>query len=148
MTAVKLKQMLTKNRASITLLTLDFTTNIKKYQGGNFMLKAKFIDKILEVMQEEADRIWIDNKEVTVCFKDSKDVDGNAEILKHIYTLKLNEVMGEYKIRIDYEFKNIEIHKGTKFVCLRGFGKYGVTGIWSMILEEIEEDRNKMEEEQ
>jgi len=25
------------------------------------MLKAKFIDKILEVMQEEADRIWIDN---------------------------------------------------------------------------------------
>ena len=144
----KLKQMLTKNRVGITLLTLDFTTNIKKYQGGNFMLKAKFIDKILEVMQEEADRIWIDNKEVTVCFKDSKDVDGNAEILKHIYTLKLNEVMGEYKIRIDYEFKNIEIHKGTKFVCLRGFGKYGVTGIWSMILEEIEEDRNKMEEEQ
>jgi len=136
------------NRVGITLLTLDFTTNIKKYQGGNFMLKAKFIDKILEVMQEEADRIWIDNKEVTVCFKDSKDVDGNAEILKHIYTLKLNEVMGEYKIRIDYEFKNIEIHKGTKFVCLRGFGKYGVTGIWSMILEEIEEDRNKMEEEQ
>ena len=112
------------------------------------MLKAKFIDKILEVMQEEADRIWIDNKEVTVCFKDSKDVDGNAEILKHIYTLKLNEVMGEYKIRIDYEFKKIEIHKCTKFVFLRGFGKYGVTGIWSMILEEIEEDRNKMEEEQ
>ena len=30
------------------------------------MLKAKFIDKILEVMEEEADRIWIDNKEVTV----------------------------------------------------------------------------------
>ena len=42
------------------------------------MLKARFIDKILEVMQEEADRIWIDNKEITVCFKDSKDVDGNA----------------------------------------------------------------------
>jgi hypothetical protein len=133
--------MLTKNRVGITLLTLDFTTNIKKYQGGNFMLKAKFIDKILEVMQEEADRIWIDNKEVTVCFKDSKDVDGNAEILKHIYTLKLNEVVEEYKIRIDYEFKNIEIHKGTKFVCLRGFGKYGVTGIWAMILEEIEKDK-------
>lgn len=66
------------------------------------MLKAKFIDKILEAMQEEVDRIWVDSKEVTVCFKDSKDVDGNAEILKHIYTLKLNEVMGEYKIRIDY----------------------------------------------
>ena len=85
------------------------------------MLKAKFIDKILEVMQEEADRIWIDNKEVTVYFRNSRDVEGNAEILKHIYTLKLNEAVGEYRIRIDYEFKNIEIHKGTKFVCLRNF---------------------------
>ena len=112
------------------------------------MLKAKFIDKILEVMQDEADRIWIDNKEVTACFKDSKDVDGTAEILKHIYTLQLNKVVGEYRICIDYEFKNIEIHKGTKFVCLRGFGKYGVTGIWTMILEEIEKDKVKMEEEQ
>ena len=112
------------------------------------MLKAKFINKILEVMQEEAHKIWIDNKEVTVCFKDSKDVDGNARILKHIYTLQLNKAVGEYKIRIDYGFKNIEIHRNNKFVTLRGFGKYGVTGIWSMILEEIEEDRNKMEEEQ
>lgn len=107
------------------------------------MLKAKFIDKILEVMQDEAHRIWIDSKEVTVCFKDSKDVDGNAEILKHIYTLQLNKVVGEYRIYIDYGFKNIEIHKGTKFVCLRGFGKYGVTGIWTMILEDLEKDKAK-----
>ena len=61
------------------------------------MLKAKFIDKILEVMQEEADRIWIDNKEVTVYFRNSRDVEGNAEILKHIYTLKLNEAVGTLK---------------------------------------------------
>ena len=107
------------------------------------MLKAKFIDKILEVMADEAHRIWIDSKEVTVCFKDSKDVDGNAEILKHIYTLQLNKVVGEYRICIDYGFKNIEIHKGTKFVCLRGFGKYGVTGIWTMILEDLEKDKAK-----
>ena len=107
------------------------------------MLKTKFVDKILEVMSEEADRIWIDNKEVTVYFRNSRDVEGNAEILKHIYTLKLNEAVGEYRIRIDYEFKNIEIHKGTKFVCLRGFGKYGVTGIWTMILEDLEKDKVK-----
>ena len=107
------------------------------------MLKAKFIDKILEVMQEEADRIWIDNKEVTVYFSDSKDVDGNAEILKHIYILQLNKVVGEYRISIDYKFKNIEIRKNNKFVCLRGFGKYGVTGIWTMILEELEKDKVK-----
>lgn len=107
------------------------------------MLKVKFIDKILEAMQDESHRIWIDNKEVTVYFRNSRDVEGNAEILKHIYTLKLNEAVGEYRIRIDYEFKNIEIHKGTKFVCLRGFGKYGVTGIWTMILEDLEKDKAK-----
>lgn len=109
------------------------------------MLKAKFIDKILEVMQEEADRIWIDNKEVTVYFKDSRDVEGNAEILKHIYTLQLNKVVGEYKINIDYKFKNIKIYKNNKFVCLRNFRSCD-NKIWTVILEEIEEDRKEMEE--
>ena len=109
------------------------------------MLKAKFIDKILEVMQEEAHKIWIDNKEVTVYFKDSKDVEGNAEILKHIYTLQLNKVVGKYRIRIDYEFKNIEIHKNNKFVCLRNF-KSCEGEIWTKILEEIEKDKVKMGE--
>ena len=104
------------------------------------MLKAKFIDKILEVMADEADRIWIDNKEVTVYFRDSKDVDGNAEILKHIYKLQLNKAVGEYRVLIAYEFKNIEIHKGTKFVCLRNF-KSCDNKIWTSILEEIEEDK-------
>ena len=133
--------MLTKNRVGITLLTLDFTTNIKKYQGG-IMLKAKFIDKILEVMQEEVDRIWIDDKEVTVCFRDSKDVDGNAEILKHIYTLQLNKVAGEYRVLIDYGHEIVEIHKGTKFVSLRNFNSCEGK-IWTKILEELEEDKAK-----
>ena len=106
------------------------------------MLKAKFVDKILEVMSEEADRIWVDNKEVNVCFKDSKDVDGNAEILKHIYTLQLNKAVGEYRIRIDYKFKNIEIHKGTKFVCLRNFNSCNGK-VWTTILEDLEKDKVK-----
>lgn len=108
------------------------------------MLKAKFIDIILEVMRDEAHRIWIDSKEVTVCFKDSKDVDGNAEILKHIYTLQLNKVVGKYRIRIDYEFKNIEIHKNNKFVCLRNF-KSCDNKIWTSVLKEIEEDKKEKE---
>ena len=109
------------------------------------MLKAKFVDIILEVMQEEADRIWIDDKEVTVCFKDSKDVDGNAEILKHIYTLKLNKVVEDYRVSIDYELKTIEIHRKSSFVCLRNFNSCNGK-IWTAILEEIEEDRKEMEE--
>ena len=110
------------------------------------MLKAKFVDKILEVMQEEADRIWIDDKEVTVYFKDSKDVEGNAEILKHIYTLKLNEVVGEYRISIDYELKTIEIHRKSSFVCLRNFNSCN-NKIWTAILEDLEKDRKEMEED-
>lgn len=109
------------------------------------MLKAKFVDIILEVMQEEADRIWIDDKEVTVCFKDSKDVDGNAEILKHIYTLKLNEAVGEYRISIDYELKAIEIHRKNDFVCLRNFNSCNGK-VWTTILENLEKDRKKRRE--
>ena len=110
------------------------------------MLKAKFVDIILEVMQEEADRIWIDDKEVTVYFKDSRDVDGNAEILKHIYTLKLNEAVGEYRISIDYELKTIEIHRKSSFVCLRNFNSCN-NKIWTAILEDLEKDRKEMEED-
>ena len=106
------------------------------------MLKAKFIDKILEVMQEEANRIWIDNKEVTVYFRNSRDVEGNTEILKHIYTLKLNEVVGEYGIYIDYELKTIEIHRKYDFVCLRNF-KSCDNKIWTAILEDLEKDKVK-----
>lgn len=109
------------------------------------MLKAKFIDKILEVMGEEAHKIWIDNKEVTVCFKDSKDVDGNAEILKHIYTLKLNKAVGEYRICIDYEYEIVEIHKGTKLIAFANFIWLGNTKLWTKILEEIENDKKKKE---
>ena len=109
------------------------------------LLKAKFIDKILEVMQEEADRIWVDSKEVTVYFKDSKDVEGNAEILKHIYTLKLNEAVGEYRISIDYELKTIEIHRKYDFVCLRNFNSCNGK-VWTTILGDLEKDRKKRRE--
>ena len=109
------------------------------------ILKARFIDKILEVMQDEADRIYITRRDVDIYFKDSRDVEGNAEILKHIYTLKLNEAVGEYRIRIDYEFKNIEIHKGTKFICLRNFNSCNGK-VWTTILEDLKKDRKKMEE--
>ena len=109
------------------------------------ILKARFIDKILEVMQDEADRIYITRRDVDIYFKDSRDVEGNAEILKHIYTLKLNEAVGEYRIRIDYEFKNIEIHKGTKFICLRNFNSCNGK-VWTTILEDLEKDRKKRRE--
>ena len=97
-------------------------------------------------MEEEADRIFISRRDVDIYYKNLKDNEGNAEISEFIQSLNLEEQVGEYRVLIDYEFKNIEIHKGTKFVSLRGFGKYGVTGIWTMILEEIEKDKVKNNE--
>lgn len=69
-------------------------------------------------------------------------MDGNAEILKHIYTLQLNKVAGEYRVLIDYGHEIVEIHKGTKFVSLRNFNSCEGK-IWTKILEELEEDKAK-----
>nr|DAX73569.1 MAG TPA: hypothetical protein [Caudoviricetes sp.] len=44
------------------------------------MLKAKFIDKILEVMADEADRIFISRRDVDIYYKNLKDDEGNVEI--------------------------------------------------------------------
>ena len=104
------------------------------------MLKAKFIDKILEVMADEADRIFISRRDVDIYYKNLKDDEGNAEISEFIQSLNLEDKVRDYRIRIDYEFKNIEIHKGTKFVCLRNF-KSCDNKIWTAILEEMEEDK-------
>lgn len=108
------------------------------------MLKAKFIDKILEVMQDEADRIFISRRDIDIYYKNLKDNEGNAEISEFIQSLNLEEQVGEYRIRIDYEFKNIEIHKNNKFVCLRNF-KSCDNKIWTSVLKEIEEDKKEKE---
>ena len=109
------------------------------------MLKAKFIDKILEVMGEEADRIFISRRDIDIYYKNLKDDEGNAEISEFIQSLNLAEQVGEYRIRIDYEFKNIEIHRNNKFVCLRNF-KSCEGKIWATILDEIEKDKVKNNE--
>ena len=104
------------------------------------MLKAKFIDKILEVMSEEADRIYITRRDVDIYFKENTDDEGSAEISKFIQSLNLDEQVGEYRICIDYEFKNIEIHRKSSFVCLRNFNSCN-NKIWTSILEEIQKDK-------
>ena len=109
------------------------------------MLKAKFIDKILEVMVDEADRIFISRRDVDIYYKNLKDNEGNVEISKFIQSLNLEEQVGEYRVLIDYGHEIVEIHKGTKFVSLRNF-KSCERKIWIAILEEIEKDKVKMEE--
>ena len=109
------------------------------------MLKAKFIDKILEAMQDEADRIFISRRDVDIYYKNLKDDKGNAEISEFIQSLNLEDQVGEYRIRIDYEHEIVEIHKGTKLISLANFIWLGNTELWTKILEEIENDKKKKE---
>ena len=104
------------------------------------MLKAKFIDKILEVMADEADRIFISRRDVDIYYKNLKDDEGNAEISKFIQSLNLEEQVGDYRVLIDYEHEIVEIHRNNKFICLRNF-KSCDNKIWTNILAEIEQDR-------
>ena len=106
------------------------------------MLKAKFVDKILEVMSEEADRIYITRRDVDIYFKENTDDEGSAEISKFIQSLNLDEQVGEYRICIDYEYEIVEIHRGIDFVCLRNF-KSCDNKIWTAILEDLEKDKVK-----
>ncbi|MHB9305054.1 hypothetical protein ACW0S0_09280 [Fusobacterium polymorphum] len=106
------------------------------------MLKAKFIDKILEVMGGEADRIFISRRDVDIYYKNLKDDEGNAEISEFIQSLNLEEQVEDYKVFISYEWENLVIHKGATFVCLRNFNSCNGK-IWTSILEEIEKDKVK-----
>ena len=106
------------------------------------MVKAKFVDKILEVMQEEADRIYITRRDVDIYFKKNIDDEGMAEISKFVYSLELGNQVEDYRISIDYELKTIEIHRGTNFVCLRNFNSCNGK-IWTTILEDLEKDKVK-----
>jgi len=106
------------------------------------MVKAKFVDKILEVMQEEADRIYITRRDVDIYFKKNIDDEGMAEISKFVYSLELGNQVEDYRISIDYELKTIEIHRGTNFVCLRNFNSCNGK-IWTAILEDLEKDKVK-----
>lgn len=106
------------------------------------MLKAKFIDKILEVMGDEADRIYITRRDVDIYFKKNIDDEGMVEISKFVYSLELGNQVENYRISIDYELKTIEIHRGTNFVCLRNFNSCNGK-IWTTILEDLEKDKVK-----
>lgn len=106
------------------------------------MLKAKFIDKILEVMGDEADRIYITRRDVDIYFKKNIDDEGMVEISKFVYSLELGNQVENYRISIDYELKTIEIHRGTNFVCLRNFNSCNGK-IWTAILEDLEKDKVK-----
>lgn len=108
------------------------------------MLKARFIDKILEALRDEARKIKIfGNTFLTYFYEndDKKRLIEEREILDVLMQLKFNKVLNKYKldeIAIDYELNNIEIKYKTGKVITKNLGKYGITGLWTMVMEILE----------
>ena len=115
------------------------------------MLKAKFIDKILEALGFEAGKIEIYDNNFLIYFYSSDDKEGNREIVNLISSLELSKTLEDYKIvliKIDYGLNLLEIWKRNTLIVSKDLKVCGPTRLWTTILEEIEKDKVKMEEEQ
>lgn len=113
--------------------------NITINQGGGRyrkMIKKRYIDGLLDALQYEAIKLFIKQGEVDIAFKEK--IEENKDIENLIKRIKLDTQVGDYRVVINYELKIIEIFKGNKLEIITNFGKYGVTGLWTMVLEEIE----------
>ena len=99
------------------------------------MIKKRYIDGLLDALQYEANKLFIKQGEVDIAFK--KETEENKNIENLIKRIELDTQVGDYRVVINYELKIVEIFKGNKLVIMTNFGKYGVTGLWSIVLEEI-----------
>ena len=98
------------------------------------MIKKRYIDGLLDALQYEANKLFIKQGEVDIAFK--KETEENKDIENLIKRIELDTQVGDYRVIINYELKIVEI-----LAIMTNFGKYGVTGLWTMVLEEIEKLR-------
>lgn len=105
------------------------------------MIKARFIDKILEALGNEAGKIEIyDNTSLTY-FYDNRSEEEKEKIVEVISCLELSKTVKKYNlynIVIDYGLKTLRIETKNRKVITKNFGKYGTTGLWTMIIEILE----------
>ena len=107
------------------------------------MLKARFIDKILEALGEEAGKIKIfDNTSLVYFYNTSDDKEQeNQEIINILCQLNLEKTIEKYnlsEIVIDYGLKTLKVELKNGKVITKNLGKYGTTGLWTMIMEILE----------
>lgn len=103
------------------------------------MLKARFIDKILEALRDEAGKIKIFDNTSMIYFYNTDDK--NQEIINVLRQLKLQETIGKYnlsEIVIDYGLKTLRIETKNGKVITKNLEKYGATGLWTMVIEILE----------
>ena len=110
------------------------------------MLKARFIDKILEALGDEAGKIKIFGHTSMVYFYASynNEEERNIEkiqIIDILSQLKLGETIEKYnlsEIIIDYGLKTLEIKYKNGRVITKNLGRYKVTGLWTIVMEILE----------
>ena len=103
------------------------------------MLKARFIDKILEALGDEAGKIKIFDNTSMIYFYNTDDK--NQEIINVLCQLKLEETIEKYnlsEIVIDYGLKTLEIEYKNGKVITKNLGRYGATGLWTIVMEILE----------
>lgn len=100
------------------------------------MLKTRFINKILEALGDEAGKIKIFDNTSIIYFYNTDDK--NQEIINVLRQLKLQETIEKYnlsEIVIDYGLKTLKIETKNGKVIIKNLGKYGTTGLWTMVIE-------------
>ena len=99
------------------------------------MIKKRYIDGLLDALQHEANKLFIKKGEVDIVFREK--IEENKDIENLIKRIGLDTQVGDYRVAINYELKIVEIFNGNKLEIMTNFGKYGVTGLWTIVLEEI-----------
>ena len=102
------------------------------------MIKNIYIDGLFMALSYEATKIFINKDNVIISFKNEEEQEENKEILELIENLGIKEVMGDYSIKLNFEFMILEIHQQYKFKMLRKLGKDDIDKIWTIAMVEID----------
>ena len=105
------------------------------------MLKARFMDKVLEALGDEAGKIKIFNNTSLIYFYDNRSEEEKEKICGVIKCLELKKTVEKFnlsEITIDYGLKTLRIETKNGKVIIKNLGKYGTTGLWTMVMEILE----------
>ena len=102
------------------------------------MIKKVYIDGLFMALSYEATKIFINKDDVIISFKNEEEQEENKEILELIENLGIKEVMGDYSIKLNFEFMILEIHQQYKFKMLRKLGKDDIDKIWTIAMVDID----------
>ena len=102
------------------------------------MIKNIYIDGLFMALSYEATKVFINKDDVIISFKNEEEQEENKEILELIENLGIKGVIGNYSIKLNFEFMILEIHKGYKFKMLRKLGKDDIDKIWTIAMVDID----------